>query len=193
MRFTRTTILAGAAVLLAAGTAAAAAETLHTMNVALPDGSVAQIEYTGDVAPTVSVAPAAAVPIAPLSIAPLPIAFVDPFAQLDRMAAYMEARHQAMMQQVAAMEQTATRAAPGAPGQVTVVGDLPAGTHFTYVSSTTDAKGCTQTVQYSSDGSSAQPKVTRTSAGSCDKAASDAPVPVSAPKPPAPEGPGTKV
>jgi hypothetical protein len=183
MRFTRTTILAGAAVLLAAGTAAAAAETLHTMNVALPDGSVAQIEYTGDVAPTVSVAPAAAVPIA----------LIDPFAQLERMAAYMEAQHQAMMQQVAAMEQAAAHTAPGTPGQMTVVGDIPAGTHFTYVSSTTDSNGCTQTVQYSSDGGSAQPRVTRTSAGSCDKATSDAPVPASAPKPPEPEGPGTKV
>jgi hypothetical protein len=147
------------------------------MNVALPDGSVAQIEYAGDVAPKVSVAPAAAVPIA----------FADPFAEFDRMAAYMEAQHQAMMQQAAA------RAAPGAPDQVTVVGNLPAGTHFTYVSSTTDANGCTQTVQYSSDGSSAQPRVTRTSAGSCDKATSDAPVPASAPKQPEPQGPGTKV
>jgi hypothetical protein len=183
MRFSRTTILAGAAVLLAAGTAAAAAETLHTMNVALPDGSVARIEYAGDVAPTVSVAPVTAVPVA----------FVDPFAQLDRMAAYMEAQHRAMMQQVVAMRQAAVHATAGAPGQMTVVGDLPAGTHFTYVSSTTDASGCTQTVRYSSDGSSAQPRVTRTSAGSCDKAASDAPVAASAVKQAEPEGPGIKV
>jgi hypothetical protein len=183
MRLARTTILAGGAALLLAGTAAAAAEKLHTMNVALPDGSVAQIEYTGDVAPKVAVAPAEAVPVA----------YVDPFAELDRMAAYMEAQHQAMMQQVAAMEQAAARAGSGTPGQLTVVGDLPAGTHFTYVSSTTDANGCTQTVQYSSDGSSAQPKVTRTSAGSCDKATSDAPVAASAVKQAEPEGPGTKV
>jgi hypothetical protein len=98
-----------------------------------------------------------------------------------------------MMQQVAAMQQAAAKAGAGAPGQVTVVGDLPAGTHFTYVSSTTDANGCTQTVEYSSDGSSAQPKVTRTSAGSCDKATSDAPVASSATRAPEPEGPGTKV
>ena len=183
MRLARTTILAGGAALLLAGTAAAAAEKLHTMNVALPDGSGAQIEYTGDVAPKVAVAPAEAVPVT----------YVDPFAELDRMAAYMEAQHQAMMQQVAAMEQAAARAGSGAPGQMILVGDLPAGTHFTYVSSTTDANGCTQTVQYSSDGSSAQPKVTRTSAGNCDKATSDAPVAASAVKQAEPEGPGTKV
>ena len=94
MRFARTTILAGGAALLLAGTAAFAAEKLHTMEVSLPDGSVAQIEYRGDVAPRVAVQPVDAVPVA----------FVDPFAQFDRMAAYMEAQHHAMMQQVAAME-----------------------------------------------------------------------------------------
>jgi len=182
MRFARTTILAGGAALLLAGSAAYAAEKIHTMNVALPDGSVAQIEYTGDIAPKIAVAPAAA-----------PVAYADPFAEFDRMAAYMEAQHQAMMQQVEALQQAAVKAGAGQPGQLTVVGDLPAGTHYTYVSSTTDSSGCTQTVEYSSDGGSAQPKVTRTSAGSCDKATSDAPVPASAPKQPEPQGPGTKV
>jgi len=174
MRVARTTILAGGAALLLAGTAAAAAEKLHTMNVALPDGSVAQIHYTGDVAPQVTLQPIDAVPVA----------YVDPFSELDRVAAYMEDQHQAMMRQVAAMEQAAAKGGTAA---------LPAGVHYTYVSSTTDANGCTQTVEYSSDGSSQQPKVTRTSAGSCDKATSDAPVAASAAKQSEPEGPGTKV
>ena len=99
MRFARTTILAGGAALLALGTAAYAADKIHTMNVALPDGSVARIQYTGDVAPTVAVAPADAVPVA----------YADPFAEFDRMAAYMEAQHQAMMQQVAAMQRAAAQ------------------------------------------------------------------------------------
>jgi hypothetical protein len=79
---------------------------------------------------------------------------------------------------------------------VTLVSNLPAGTHFTYVSSTTDANGCTRTVEYSSDGSSPQPKVTKTSAGTCDAAPRNAaPITASAPAPvaPAPEGPGLKV
>jgi hypothetical protein len=105
----------------------------------------------------------------------------------------MEAQHAAMMQQVAALEKAAAAAGSGSPGQMTLVGNLPAGTHFSYVSSTTDANGCTQTVEYSSDGSSAQPKVTRTSAGSCDKATSDAPVTASAVNQTEPQGPGTKV
>lgn len=181
MRITRTTILAGGATLLLAGTAAAAAGKLHTMNVALPDGSLAQIEYTGDAAPRVSLQPADEVAVA----------YSDPFAEMERMAAYMEAEHQAMMRQVAQLEQTAAQGA--APGSVTLVGGLPAGAQYAFVSSTTDANGCTQTVQYSSDGSGAQPRVTRTSAGSCDKAVSDAPVAASAVQPPAPQGPGTKV
>jgi hypothetical protein len=181
MRFTRKIILAGGAALLALGTAAVAAETIHTMNVALPDGSVARIEYAGDVAPRVMVQPVDAVPVA----------FVDPFAEFDRIAAAMEAQHQAMMQQVAAMEQAAAQA--GANG-VTLVGNLPAGTQFSYVSSTTDANGCTRTVEYTSDGSSQQPKVTRTSAGSCDSAQQKAaPTVTSAPAPTGGEGPGLKV
>lgn len=181
MRLTRTTILAGGAALLVAGTAAAAADKLHTMHVALPDGSVAQIEYSGDIAPKVTVEP----------VDVRTVAF-DPFAELDRMAAYVEAQHRVMMQQVQAMQQAAMKAGTAEPGQLTVVGGLPAGTHFSYVSSTTDANGCTQTVQYTSDGSSAQPKVTRTSAGNCDKATSDAPVAASATRQAEPEGPGLR-
>src|SRR6187431_1583100 len=158
MRFTRTTLLAGGAALLAAGTAAAAAEKLHKMEVALPDGSTAQIEYAGDVAPRVLVEP----------VEPQARIAFDPFAELDRIALEMQARHQAMMQQMAAMQQAAAQAGATAPGGVTFVGNLPAGAHYSYVSSTTDASGCTQTVRYSSDGTGAEPKVTRASAGNCD-------------------------
>src|SRR5690348_14154562 len=100
MRLTRKIILAGSAALLALGTAAAAADKLHTMNVALPDGSVAHIQYVGDVAPHVVVRPVEAVPVA----------FVDPFAEMDQVFAAMEAQHQAIMQQVAQMQQAAAQA-----------------------------------------------------------------------------------
>ena len=185
MRFTRKIILAGGAALLALGTAAVAADKLHTMNVALPDGSVVQVQYAGDVAPKVALAPVEAVPIA----------FADPFAELDQVAATMEAQHQALMQQFARMQEAAAKASSAGANGVTLTGSLPAGTHFTYVSSTTDANGCTQTVEYSSDGTSEQPKVTKTSAGSCDSAQQqkDAPTVASAPAPAKPDGPGLKV
>ncbi len=179
MRFKRATILAGAAALLVAGTAVAA-DQLHKMDVALPDGSTAHIEYAGDVAPKVTVEPAD----------PRAAVAYDPFLQLDRMAAEMHARQQQMMQQVAEMERAAAANGTAAPGQVAFVGNLPAGAHVSYFSSTTDARGCTQTVQYSSDGKSGeQPKVTRASAGNCDSAtASDAaPTPTAAAPAPAPE------
>lgn len=174
MRLKHATILAGGAALLVAGTAVAA-EKLHQMKVALPDGSVAHIEYAGDVAPKVTVERAD----------PRAQAAADPFRELDRMAAAMEARQQAMMQQVAAMERAAAERGTMAAGGLTVVGNLPAGARYSYYSSTTDANGCTQTVQYSSDGSGAQPKVTRASAGSCDAAATTpaAPTAASAPAP----------
>jgi hypothetical protein len=180
MRFTRSTILIGAGALLVAGTAAAAAEKLHTMEVALPDGSTAHIEYAGEVAPKVTIEP----------VEQQARAAYDPFTELDRIAYEMRARQQAMLQQMAAMQQAAAESgarAAGAPG-MTFVGSLPAGAQVSYYSSTTDANGCTQTVQYSSDGSSEEPKVTRASAGNCDAAsASDAaPTPAAAPAP-APE------
>jgi len=180
MRLTRTTVLAAGAALLLAGTAAVAAEKLHKMEVALPDGGTVHVEYAGDVAPKVVVEP----------VDPRARIAFDPFAELDRMALAMQARHQAMMQQMAALQQAAESGA-AAPGQLTPglvsVGNLPAGAHVSYFSSTTDARGCTQTVQYSSDGGSEQPKVTRASAGNCDAAASEsAPTPAAAPAP-APE------
>ena len=182
MRFTRATILAGGAALLLAGTAAVAADKLHHMQVALPDGSVAQIDYAGNVAPKVVVEPADAASL---------VAF-DPFAGFDRIAAQMEAQQQAMMQQIAAMQQAAAQAAHAAPGQ-TLVADVPAGVHYSYYSSTTDANGCTRTVQYSSDGSRAQPKVTEASSGNCDSIKPSGPVPAAAKPAPADEGIGEKV
>lgn len=159
MRKLRTTILAGAAALIAIGAAGAAtAETRH-MNVTLPDGSVAHIEYTGEVAPRVTVAPASA--------RTTPFAF-DPFAGFERIAAMMEAQRQAMMRHMAALEKAVSRAVEAGPEPFTLVGSPPAGAHYTYVSMTTDANGCTRSVEYRSDGSGAAPKVTRTSAGDCD-------------------------
>jgi hypothetical protein len=167
MQFKRAAILAGAAALLVAGAAEAATAELHRINVALPDGSVAKIEYQGDVAPQVTVVP------------------VDPFAGFEQIAAMMEMQRQAMLQQIAALQEAAAQGVNAAPGQTLVAtGKLPAGVSYSYFSSTTDANGCTQTVQYSSDGSGEQPKVTRASAGNCDAVPENGtPQPAEAPAP----------
>lgn len=175
MRFKRASLLAAGAVLAAAGTTAVAAETLHKMQVPLPDGGTVHVEYAGDVAPKVTVeqAPRQARVVA-----------YDPFAELDRIAYQMRLRQQAMLRQMAALQQAAAQGgAAAAPGGVTLVGNVPAGTRVSYFSSTTDANGCTQTVQYSSDGSGAEPRVTRASTGSCESASASeaAPAPAAAP------------
>jgi len=201
MRLPRTKYLyaAAALALVGAGAAQAATEKLHAMKVAAPDGSVVHVQYTGDVAPRVEVVPVEAVMPAD--------AVVDPFAQMARISAMMDAQMAAMMQRAALVEQQ-TRAQrmqlqqavargegkPVAPG-VTFVGDVPAGMHVTYTSSTTDANGCTRTVSYASDGSGAQPRMTQAASDGCDAAVQGnavVPAKVEQPVEPAP-APGRKV
>jgi hypothetical protein len=170
----RAAAIAGAATLLFAGAAAAATAQLHTMQVDLPDGSVAQITYAGDVAPKVAVEP----------VDVQAAAYVDPFAAMEREMALMEQRHAEMMRQVAAMQQQA--AASGQAGQVLATGNMPAGTSYSYtmVSTSNGDGACTQTVEWRSDGSGKAPQVTRASSGDCGAAKAgegDKVVPVSAP------------
>jgi hypothetical protein len=171
----RTVALAGGVSLLFAGAAFAAAEKLHTMKVDLPDGSVAHITYAGDVAPKVAVEPGDARQM---------VAY-DPFAAMDREMAVMEQRHAQIMQQVAEMQRAAASGQAAQPGQVLISGNLPTGSSYSYtmVSSANGKTACTQTVEYRSDGSSAEPKVTHASSGDCDAVKmNDKPVTVSAPK-----------
>src|SRR5262245_28355800 len=94
MRIVGPLVIAGTA-LFATGIAVAASR--HVMNVPLPDGAVARVEYEGEAAPRVTVLPAARQAATPAAVA-------DPFAEMDAMFAAMEQRHAAMMREVAAME-----------------------------------------------------------------------------------------
>ncbi|MEJ2409311.1 MAG: hypothetical protein P8Y48_08225 [Novosphingobium sp.] len=171
MRMPPRKYLLGAAVLavLGAGVAEAATAKLHTMKLDAPDGSVVEVQYTGDVAPQVQVVPAdqVMVPVAmPVMADPV---MADPFAEMERVSAIMDAHMHAMMQRAAIMQQEAVARgdAQGAPGFM-VTGDMPRGMHMTYYSATTDANGCTRTVSYSSDGSGAAPKLTKAASDACD-------------------------
>jgi hypothetical protein len=172
----RSIVLAGAATVLVAGGAMAATGKLKTMQVALPDGGVAQIAYIGEVAPSVTFVPAMQ-----------DAAAMDPFAELEQMQARMAQQHMQMMQQVADMQRQAAAASTAQPGQVVVSGAMPAGATYNYTvvtSSSANGQSCTQTVEYSSDGKSAEPMVTRASSGDCDAVKpNDKPVPAAAPKP----------
>jgi hypothetical protein len=162
-------VLAGAVAL--AGTAFAAspkpvspqaAGQTHVMNVPLPDGSVARVEYVGAVAPKVSVVPA------PMTAAGSPWAMpvMPSFANFDRMIAEMNRQSQAIVRQAQEMaRQPAGAAAP----YVASYGNLPAGeTSTTVVSFSNNGKSCTRTTQVVSQGPGKAPKVTSSATGECD-------------------------
>lgn len=163
MRLMSKVLLGGLATAALAGTAVAAEHAVHVMNVAMPDGSVAKVRYVGDTPPQVRIVPVRAVPM-------MPVAMIDPgFAAMGRMMASMDAQADAMMRQAAMMQQMP--ATGNAPFQHADMKKLPGGgtMSYSYVS-TTSSGGCTQTVRATSDGSSDQPQVIRTSAGKCDGA-----------------------
>ncbi|WP_295638835.1 hypothetical protein [Novosphingobium sp.] len=176
-----TTFVLGAIGLGLAGTALAAANDLHTMKVALPDGSVALVQYHGDVAPQIQVAQP-----------------VDPFAEMAAQMAQLEAQSRAMMAQAQAQAAAMQREAAAHPGQsVTIVSDAtaPAGvstwTSVTTISNGPNGEGgtCTQTTSMRSDGAG-KPQLTQASSGDCDAVKRDGPaVPASATAPATPKVP----
>lgn len=165
MRFVRTAIVAGLASTALAGAALAASDDHKLMLVALPDGSVQHIRYTGDVAPQIRVVSAPS----PVALFDSAFGYGSPFAEMNRLSVAMEARAEAMMRQAAALQQRIP--ASGGKGIIlTNAQGQPVGVmQYSYVSSNTDAAGCTRTIRYSSDGAASadQPRVIRTSSGSC--------------------------
>jgi hypothetical protein len=157
-----------------AGTAIAASPRTHVMTVPLPDGSTARVEYVGDVAPKVTVAPA-----------PLPgfwtSSMMPSFANFDRMIEQMNRETQAMMRQVQQMP-----IAPGAPGlNVASYGNMPAGANSVSVVSVSNGGGtCTRRTEVVSQGAGKPPKVTTSVTGNCGASAA---APPAAPQPPAPK------
>ena len=153
-------ILAGVGVLAAAGTAVAAAEPQHVLNLAMPDGSIEHIRYSGDAPPSVVFLPAHSAPIAS----------ADPFAMFDRIAAEMDRQTDTMLRQAAMMASQPT----AADGKVDVAtfGKLPAGTvHYSFVSTSSGKGGtCTRSMQITSQGPKLQPKMISQTSGDCGTA-----------------------
>ena len=89
------------------------------------------------------------------------------FPDFDQMFAAMEAQHQAMMQQVAAMQRQLPMTADGQIDQAALK-DMPAGTvQYSYVSTTSRNGTCTQSFAMTSYGKGEQPKVEQHSSGDC--------------------------
>lgn len=157
-----TALLAGAVALAGVGSAAVAANAHeHVLKVALPDGSVEQIRYSGDVAPRILVLPVRAMPMAP-------IAMFDaaPFAMFDQIAAEMDRQTDAMLQQAAAM--TVQPATVDGKIDTTAFAKMPAGTvHYSFVSTSTGDGTCSRSIQVTSFGPGQQPKTVSQSSGTC--------------------------
>ena len=151
--------LAGAASVALAGTAIARPQT-HVMEVPLPDGSVAHIEYAGNVEPKVTIAPAVA---QDTDDGPDMLALPN-FAGFERMMAQLQRQSQEMIRQA----QQASRQAPGGTPYVASYGNLPAGATSTSVVSVSNGSGtCTRTTEIVSQGPGKPPKVTSNVSGDC--------------------------
>jgi len=153
---------AGVAAAALAGTAIAAAPKSHVMTVPLPDGSVAKVEYVGDIAPKVTIAPR------PLADAAAPWAMAFPsFAGFDRIIEQMNRETEAMMRQA----QQAAHQPAGAAPYIASYGNLPAGGTSTTVVSVSNGGGtCTRTTEVVSQGAGKPPKVTSSVSGQCGSA-----------------------
>jgi len=162
MRKIRAAVFASIAALAAAGIAVAASHDTHIMKVDLPDGSVARVEYKGDVAPKVTVAPA-------LNF--VPARWFDPFVaapftMFDRIAAEMDRQTEMMMQQMHVL--TLSPNARDGKIDLAALGTLPAGTvSYSFMSTGTSTGMCSRSFQITSFGPGRQPKVISNSSGDC--------------------------
>lgn len=164
MRKQTISLFAGIAGLAMAGAAMATtppkhSEPEHILSVAMPDGTIEHIRYTGDTPP--------AVVFTPVRQAMVPVAFdMAPFADFDRIAAAMDRQMDAMLRQASAMASQPV----GPDGKIDQVAlaKLPAGTvQYSFVSSSSGNGTCSRSVQMTSFGPSQQPKVVSQSSGDC--------------------------
>jgi hypothetical protein len=150
---------AGVAAAALAGTAFAAGPKTHVMNVPLPDGSIARVEYVGDVAPKVTVVPG-------------PV--VAPFGLFDRSAFDIQRQIDAMMHQFDTMAKMPIVGTPGL--NVAAYGNAPAGSEsVTVVSTSNGSKTCTRTTEVTAQGVGKPPKVVTNVSGDCGPASAAMP------------------
>jgi hypothetical protein len=130
------------------------------MKIGLPDGSVARIEYQGDVAPKVTFAPVSH---------GVPTDFFSPFASLaalDRFAAEVDQQSAAMIREVGALQNIPSPV--GGRPDLAGFKNLPSGTvQYRFVSASDGRRTCDRSVEMSSYGPAQKPKVVLSSSGDC--------------------------
>lgn len=168
--------VAGIAAAALAGSAIAATPrshvATHVMDVALPHGSTAHIEYAGNIAPRVTIAPAE-VADADGDWTEMP---PPSFARFDRMIEEMNRRTAQILSQARHAEH---QSATGARPYIASYGNMPSGVTSYSVTSVSNGSGtCTRTTEMVSQGAGKAPKVTSNVSGDCGQAG---PSPSSAP------------
>ena len=146
--------LAGLGAVMLTGAAAAASRDTHTLNVPLPDGSIAKVEYIGNVAPRVTIATApAASPFAPFDL-------------FDRSAFDMSREIDAMMRDV---DRITRQPLAGTQGlNVASYANAPAGSSsVTIVSTSNGSETCTRRTDITSEGPGKAPKIVSSLSGNC--------------------------
>ena len=163
--------LAGVAAAKAPGTAVMPAT--HVMTVPLPDGSVARLQYAGDVAPRVTVAPVTIPQIGPGADIPMRVAMPS----MDGLFAQFDQQMAAAMQQIDLLSRQAI-SRPGTAASVAAYGQPPAGTtSYSTVTVNENGRQCTRSIQVIGDGPDKPPRVTTNVSGDCAGVAGPAAVP----------------
>jgi hypothetical protein len=167
----RRALLAGIACAALAGfsgPALAKSPEFHVLTVQLPGGGVEHIRYTGDVPPTIIVAPM----VAPggAAFAPMPAFFGanSPFAMMDSISVEMDQEAASLMRRV---ESLAGAPMPGAgPLTEAAFGQIPPGASgYSLVSTMTGNGVCTESMQITYSGNGA-PKIVSSRSGDCGPA-----------------------
>lgn len=170
----RRALIAGVAILGLAGMASpvlAKTPETHTMTIEIPGGGVAEVQYTGNVPPTITFEPG----VGPaFSVASVPGLFGpnSPFAMMQRISAEMNRETAALIREV----ESTTRALWSAPLVPATFGKFGPGTSgYTFVSTITGNGVCTEGMQitYSRNGT---PKVAYSHSGDCGPQGGSAPV-----------------
>jgi len=168
MRTLQNALFAGiaASAIGVSGAALAQSPQIHFMTVQLPGGGTAEIRYTGNVAPPIGFSDSGA----PITVfAPMPSLFGpnSPFAALDRISAEMDRQAAAMLRQADAL------AAQARSGQLTetALRNLPPGSQgYSFITTMSGNGVCTQSVEITTQGNGAPPRVVSHSSGNCGTA-----------------------
>jgi hypothetical protein len=164
MKILPTTLLAGVTSIALAGTVAA-----HTLTVQLPDGATEQINYSGDVAPQVTITPAQAAPATSQTM-DWALGPQSPFALMQQIATQMDRNADAMMRQMQAIAVLPV-AGPGQPIPIDMT-KLPPGTQsYRFVSTLSPSGVCSRSTEIIAKGPGQKPQVIRHSSGNCGAAA----------------------